>query len=115
MGKLCELVQCAGEERRKIVLAVDEACANIIRHTFQGDPCQAITIVCDGDEERLEFVLTDCGPRIDVQRVQPRDIGEVRPGGLGTHFIRAIMDEVDYRFEPGCGNVLRMVKHLRKA
>jgi anti-sigma regulatory factor (Ser/Thr protein kinase) len=102
------------EEQRKVVLAVDEACANIIKHTFQGDPNQAITIFCEGDEQRLEFVLTDCGPRVDVKRVRPRDIGEIRPGGLGTHFIRSIMDEVDYRFEEGCGNVLRMVKYLNK-
>jgi anti-sigma regulatory factor (Ser/Thr protein kinase) len=115
VGKMCELAQCQGEEQRKVVLAVDEACANIIRHTFQGDPCQAITIFCEADEEKLEFVLIDCGPRVDAKRLQPRDIGEVRPGGLGTHFIRASMDEVDYRFEQGCGNVLRMVKYLHKA
>ena len=115
VSDLCELARCQGEEKRKVVLAVDEACANIIRHTFQGDPCQSITIFCQGDEEKLVFVLTDCGPRVDVQHLQPRDIGEVRPGGLGTHFIRTIMDEVDYRFEQGCGNVLRMVKYLHKA
>jgi anti-sigma regulatory factor (Ser/Thr protein kinase) len=114
LGKLCEMVQCPAEVQRQVVLAVDEACANIIKHTFQGDPCQSITVVCKGDEESLEIVLTDCGPRVDVQRVRPRDINELRPGGLGTHFIRSIMDQVDYRFEEGCGNVLRMVKYLRK-
>ena len=111
VGKLCELLNWPEEERRKVVLAVDEACANIINHTYKGDCCQTIDVACMGDEERLEFVLRDCGPPVDLKCVKPRDIGEIRPGGLGTHFIRSIMNEVDYGYEEGCGNVLRMVKY----
>lgn len=114
VGKLCELMKCSRGERRKVVLAVDEACANIIKHTYKGDQSQTIDILCKGDKERLEFVLRDCGPPVDVENIRPREINEIRPGGLGTHFIRSIMDEVDYSFEEGCGNVLRMVKHLHK-
>jgi anti-sigma regulatory factor (Ser/Thr protein kinase) len=112
--KLCELAGCAEDEQRKIVLAVDEACANIMQHTFHGDQNQIIDISCKGSEGTLEFVLRDCGPPVDVGLVHPRDLKDVRPGGLGTHFIRSIMDEVDYRYEDGSGNTLRMVKHLHK-
>ena len=114
VGQLCELVNCSEDDQRKIVLAVDEACANIIKHTYHYDENQTIEIFCKGNEERLEIVLKDCGPPIDVELVQPRDLEKVQPGGLGTHFIRSIMDEVDYCHEEGCGNTLRMVKHLRK-
>jgi anti-sigma regulatory factor (Ser/Thr protein kinase) len=114
VGKFCDLMGCSRRERRKIVLAVDEACANIIKHTYKGDQSKTIDILCNGDKERLEFVLRDCGPPADVKSIHPRDISEVRPGGLGTHFIRSIMNEVDYGFEEGGGNVLRMVKHLHK-
>jgi sigma-B regulation protein RsbU (phosphoserine phosphatase) len=93
---------------------VDEACANIIKHTYKGDQSQTIDIFCGGGEGKLDFVLRDCGPRVDVKSIHPRDINEIRPGGLGTHFIRSIMDEVDYGFEEGRGNVLRMVKRLRE-
>ena len=34
VGQVCELLDCSPEEQRKIVLAVDEACANIIKHTY---------------------------------------------------------------------------------
>jgi anti-sigma regulatory factor (Ser/Thr protein kinase) len=114
VGQLCELLECSTEEQRKIVLAVDEACANIIKHTYRGDCCQTIDILCRGDERKLEIVLQDCGPPLDVKQVVPRDLDEVRPGGLGTHFIRTIMDEVTYTYKEGCGNVMRMVKHLHK-
>ncbi len=112
ISQLCVLVECPEEEQRKVVLAVDEACANIIKHTYHGDQNLTIDILCKGDKDRLEIVLRDCGPPIDVRCIQPRDLDEVRPGGLGTHFIRSIMDEVNYGYEEGCGNVLRMVKHL---
>jgi anti-sigma regulatory factor (Ser/Thr protein kinase) len=86
-----------------------------MKHTYQGDQSQTIEISCEGDQERLEFVLRDCGPRCDVGSIHPRDIHDIRPGGLGTHFISAIMDEVDYGYKEGCGNVLRMVKHLNRS
>lgn len=115
VSKLCELMDCPKEERRKVVLAVDEACTNIMKHTYKGDQSQTIDISCEGDKEKLEFVLRDCGPRCDAGSIRPRDIHDIRPGGLGTHFIRSIMDEVDYGYEEGRGNVLRMVKHLNKS
>jgi anti-sigma regulatory factor (Ser/Thr protein kinase) len=112
--KMCEMAGCEEGEHRRIVLAVDEACANIIQHTYQGDESQTISILCKGEDDKLEIILRDCGPPVNAKCIHPRDLDEIRPGGLGTHFIRSIMDEVDYCFEPGCGNVLRMVKYLRK-
>lgn len=114
VARFCELVECAEEEQRRIVLAVDEACANIIRHTYLGDTCRTIDVSCAGDKERIEIVLRDCGPPVDIKRVNPRNLDEIKPGGLGTHFIRSIMDEVEYGYEEGHGNVLRLVKHLCK-
>ncbi len=114
VAQLCAMAKCSDEEQRKIVLAVDEACANIIKHTYGGDRSQMIGACFEIREESLEIILTDNGPRLDVKCVQPRDLDEVRPGGLGTHFIRSIMDHVEFSYKEGCGNVLRMVKHLGK-
>ena len=112
VSRFCELMECSEEDQRGIVLAVDEACSNIIRHTYLGAACHTIDVSCTGNPERIEIVLRDCGPPIDLKRVQPRPLDQVRPGGLGTHFIRSIMDEVEYGYEEGCGNVLRMAKRL---
>ena len=113
VGQLCRMASCSDEEQRKVVLAVDEACANIIKHTYQGDQNQTIEILCKCNAGKMEIELRDCGPPIDAGCLQPRDLEDVRPGGLGLHFIRSIMDEVCYSYQEGCGNVLRMVKNLR--
>jgi anti-sigma regulatory factor (Ser/Thr protein kinase) len=114
IGQLCEVMNCSSTEQGNIVLAVDEACANIIKHTYHGDPKRIIEIVCEADEDKLEISLQDEGPPVDFARIVPRDLNEVRPGGLGTYFIRSLMDEVVYEHRQGGGNVLRMIKRFRK-
>ena len=58
--------------------------------------------------------LRDFAPHVPPDCMQPRDLDEVRPGGLGTHFILQVMDEVGFVEPPpeGGGNLLRMVKKL---
>ena len=95
-----------------VVLAVDEACQNIIRHAYHGADGD-IVVQIDGEDGDLVVRLVDFAPKVDVARICPRPLDEVRPGGLGTHFIRSVMDRVDFPPPPaGCGNVLRMVKHI---
>ena len=114
VGLTCELAGFPPAGQRKIVLAVDEACSNIIRHTYQGDHRQCIEISCKNGKDLLEIVLRDCGPSFELNRIRPRDLDEIRPGGLGTQFIRSVMDEVKSAHEEGGGNTLRMVKRLHK-
>jgi sigma-B regulation protein RsbU (phosphoserine phosphatase) len=101
------------EQRQTLVLALDEAASNIIRHAY-GGPCDGtihLGVWQDGDE--LRFELHDDAPCIDPQRVRPRDLGECRPGGLGVNIIDAAMDSWSLQPEPGGGNRLLMRKRLR--
>jgi sigma-B regulation protein RsbU (phosphoserine phosphatase) len=60
-------------------------------------------------------VLDNAAP-IDVSRCEPRDLDDVRPGGLGMHFMREIMDQVEFLQPPaGFGNLLRMKKTIPAA
>lgn len=94
--------KCAGD----LILAVDEACANSIKHgrsKVAGNRVQVLVLL---DADRMEIRIEDfCGAK-DVEKIRPRDLSEVRPGGLGTYFINAIMDEV--RFVPDDGAPGRM-------
>lgn len=98
-------------ELAAITLAVDEACANIIKHTYQGQTDQPIILRCLVTDQQLEFQLEDAGPPIDCNCLTPRPLDELRPGGLGTHFIRAAMDEVIYDSNNCSGNLLRLIKY----
>jgi sigma-B regulation protein RsbU (phosphoserine phosphatase) len=102
------------ELRDQLVLAVDEACCNVIRHAYDACGCHGdIALVLRRHEDVLEFELADEAPPVDPSKVKPRDLSECRPGGLGINIIDATMDEwiITPRAD-GRGNVLRMKKRV---
>lgn len=110
IGHLCTIMGFANVEKNSVVLAVDEACSNIIKHTYENQADQVIKISCYMYEDRLEIKLRDFGKRANLETIQPRNLDEVRPGGLGVHLIRTVMDKVIYRNDPRQGNHLLLVK-----
>ncbi len=103
---------CADRIVQDVVLAVDEACQNIIRHAYRelgGD----IVVQLGGEPGRLVVRLIDFAPPVEPARIVPRVLDDLRPGGLGTHFIRTVMDDVAFLPPPpGAGNLLQMVKWI---
>jgi len=103
----------AQETACDVVRAVDEACQNIIRHAYGGKAGGDIVLEIEAQPGELIISLKDFAPRIDPSCVKPRDLDDVKPGGLGTHLIREIMDSAEFvEPPPGCGNLLRMIKRI---
>ncbi|MBS0569403.1 MAG: SpoIIE family protein phosphatase [Proteobacteria bacterium] len=101
------------ELRDRLVLAVDEACTNVIRHAYGGECQRRMALHVAREQDMLSFELRDEAPVVDPAGLQARDLSECRPGGLGLPFIAATMD--DWRLEPmadGRGNILRMHKRI---
>jgi len=109
-GSLLAGLSFSSAERMQVTLAVHEACANIIKHCYQGDTEQRIDLTVLIMPDNLAVEIRDYGSKPDLAAIQPRPLQDVRPGGLGTHFIRAIMDSVTYDVSPDMGTVLRMTK-----
>ena len=104
---------CPDSMLKDLVLAVDEACQNVIRHAYKGDTEGEITLEIRRDGDDLVVLLRDFAETVDPEKIKPRDLEDIRPGGLGTHLIQEIMDEVEFAPPPGnSGNLLRMVKRL---
>lgn len=108
-----QLAGCSKKNVNEIVLAVNEACMNIIQHAYQGFPYGDILLEIRKAGSFLEFRLTDFGKPVCVEKVKPRQLDDIRPGGLGCHFIREIMDKVDFIPLNGTkGNQLHMKKKI---
>ncbi len=102
------------EVRQRVVLAIDEATANVIRHAYQGDPGGRMSLDIWRRGDAVEFVLRDWAKAVDAEAIKPRDLNQCRPGGLGVNLIDMVMDEWGFeKPEQGQGNVLRMVKRLQ--
>lgn len=94
-------------------LAVDEACANIIRHGYGGEAGRPIEARLRLFSDRLEIRLRDFGRKVPPDSIRPHPLDPSRPGGLGVHLMHCCMDEVIYREADGPGMELVMVKRLR--
>lgn len=101
------------------MLAVDEAVTNVMRHGYEGAEDQPIwlRIAPTGPDGEAGFtiVVEDRGRQVDPAKIRGRDLDEVRPGGLGVHIIREVMDEVSYARRDGGGMRLTMAKRLTPA
>lgn len=98
---------------QNIVLAVDEACQNIIVHGYKGRADGEILLCLRRLPDGIQASLRDTAPPVDPAAVRPRALTDVKPGRLGSYFIQNIMDSADYRPRPdGAGNLLEMVKRL---
>jgi anti-sigma regulatory factor (Ser/Thr protein kinase) len=99
----------------KIALAVDEALCNVIKHGYGKSPDGWIWMdVWIGSDERpgMTIVVQDRAMQVDPELIRSRDLDDIRPGGLGVHIIREVMDDVRYEKREGGGMCLTMRKDL---
>ena len=109
----CTKVGCDDQITTDVVLALDEACQNVIRHAYGGPSDEEIELTIRQRPGRIVFRLRDFAPMVAPGIIKSRNLEDVRPGGLGAHLIQEVMDEVQYlRPSQGEGNLLRLVKNI---
>jgi len=117
VGEMAVISGFRDAEARSIVLAVDEALANVIRHAYKGAIDRPIQVSFhsvqvksgEGVQDGLKIQIVDHGAPVNPERLVGRALDDVKPGGLGLHFIRETMDSVTFRHVGG-RNYLRLLK-----
>jgi anti-sigma regulatory factor (Ser/Thr protein kinase) len=99
-----ELLGLARDRRDEVVLAVDEACANCMRHAYGGRVDGRVSLQFSADDEWIRISVSDRGTpcpadRATYQPLEAPDAAGLSPGGLGVKLIYRVFDEV--RFRPG--------------
>ena len=107
--------KCKGLESYKdeIVLAIDEACQNVVRHAYR-DKNGNVAIKLSFQNKEFIVSLEDDGTPAIPEKIKPRNIEDIKPGGLGTFFINQIMDSVSFQStSPQWVNCLTMKKKIK--
>ena len=87
------------EQKDELVLAIAEAAQNIVKHAYKDveettDAMQIKISLKDGD---LEIGFFDKGKPVVPENIQHRKLDDIKPGGLGTFFIKEIMDAAVFK------------------
>lgn len=118
VSAVADKVGFAADEVSKIELAVDEACANVIKHAYAKETKEPIDIAIEIDYKKLAIIITDHGKGFDVNKLSKKNvkdyIAEMRVGGLGIYLMKALMDEVEFNSQPGVKTQVKMVKYFLK-
>ena len=87
----------------RIVLAVDEACTNIIKHAYHSNPSKPIEIDVISNENRFEIIITDYGDSFKPDAINTNDVKSrivnYKKGGLGMFLMKSLVDRVEYFIE----------------
>ena len=99
----------------KVVLAVDEACTNIIKHAYNYSPSGTITIKTKLYKTKMSVTISDKGTHFNPNSVPEPDIAgsqkQKKRGGLGIFIMKKLMDDVQFKLT-GNGNEVILVKYL---
>ncbi len=91
-------------------LALDEAVANVIEHTYQYDESKIMTLTLIWNTSGiLEVLIRDFGPKVDPSKIKSRPLEELKESGLGVYIIRKIFDVMEWR-DVNNGNLLYLKK-----
>ncbi|MFZ4537770.1 ATP-binding protein [Propionivibrio sp.] len=110
---VCQRAACGEECSEQLVLAINEACMNVIQHGYQFAEGHDFTLKIRVDNGVFVAHLLDNGVPATDADLCPRELDELRPGGLGVHFMRELMDGVAYQPAPqGFTNCLQLTKRI---
>ena len=103
------------EESARTVLALDEACCNIIKYSYGKGNSGKIEITFQVSRDVLEITIRDYGKfgkDFDIDKIRCGEDKAVEPGGYGVNIMRSVMDRVEYTPCTGKGNILTMSKRV---
>ena len=89
-----EKLKIEKELKDELVLAIAEAAQNIVKHGYKDieNTTDKMEIKISLNNDQLEIGFFDKGKPVVAENVQHRKLDDIKPGGLGTFFIKQIMD-----------------------
>jgi len=93
----------------QIMICVNEALTNVMRHAYQGAVDRPIVVRVEMVEDSVRVSIRDWGSGVNPLEVPQPKRDPLRPGGLGLLCLQQLMDEVAFRRQED-GMLLVMVR-----
>ena len=94
-----EKLKLNSDLKDELVLAIAEAAQNIVKHAYKGvqETKDHMQIKISLKDNQLEIGFFDKGKPVVAEYIQHRKLDDIKPGGLGTYFIKQIMDDAVFK------------------
>ncbi len=94
-----EKINLPQEQKDELVLAIAEAAQNIVKHGYKGveETSDKMEIKISLKDGELEIGFFDKGKAVVPENIKHRKLDDIKPGGLGTFFIKEIMDAAVFK------------------
>lgn len=114
LTEICRRNNFAYKDLNNLLIVVDEACSNIIRHAYKDVENGDILLDTKVTNRGIYITIVDKGKSFDWHRFKTPDLNHYvnigKKGGLGVWIIRKLMDKSDYRITER-GNELILCKY----
>ena len=110
-----EKINLPQEQKDELVLAIAEAAQNIVKHGYKGveETTDRMEIKISINDGELEIGFFDKGKEVVPENIKHRKLDDIKPGWLGTFFIKEIMDAAVFkRDQKGWVNHLILTKKI---
>ena len=110
-----EKISLPQDQKDELVLAIAEAAQNIVKHGYKGieETSDRMEIKISLKDGELEIGFFDKGKEVVPENIKHRKLDDIKPGGLGTFFIKEIMDAAVFnRDQKGWVNHLILTKKI---
>ena len=94
-----EKINLPQDQKDELVLAIAEAAQNIVKHAYKdiAETSDRMEIKISLKDSDLEIGFFDKGKAVIPENIQHRKLDDIKPGGLGTYFIKQIMDDAVFK------------------
>ena len=94
-----EKINLPQDQKDELVLAIAEAAQNIVKHAYKdiAETSDRMEIKISLKNNDLEIGFFDKGKAVIPENIQHRKLDDIKPGGLGTFFIKQIMDAAVFK------------------
>lgn len=110
--EMAVLAEFTDDERDAFAIATTEMVANAIYHGNKSNPKKNVRVLFHLSPGKLVVHITDEGKGFDPGTVPDPLLPEnlLKDNGRGIFIVRSMMDDVQYRFEPGGGTTVILTK-----
>ena len=118
VGEVADKAGFSYKDKNLILLAVEEAVSNVVKHAFSPEEEATFEVICQLSSTEFRVIIRDKGLPFDPSQVKAFSIKEAleeeKQVGLGFRLMKGCVDELTFHNKGFGGKEVHIVKYLHQ-